>query len=259
MIAAALGIAGGALAATGLIGGASEDSPDPISVDYPAPDPVETEMVKLQLDNSIRLLGTIQDPALKEEILSMLPVASMSESDRKRFDTFYTSVKKQQASIATNQASKATGQDIDSMVERGALSSEAAQQMKLRNQAAMTAILKVYNKRAEASQIARSRQAYVNDASMGLSTADILTKVDEANQSLFRQATESGLNYFESRRENITGLENAVAKANAGVEIASNEAQADLVVGGLTSGIKSAADVWANKRYLDELKKVRGI
>lgn len=211
---AGVGIAGAIIAAGSHIGGMLADRPDEINVTYPAASEMEQRISKYQLEAARGLREKIDDPRILEDIYRMLPETKMSEADRAAFTNEFAHIKQQVATVGLNQAGQAMGQKLDDMVARGAMSQDEADRQRLKNEAAINAVMSIYNKKLDAARIGMARGQYLKNAQAGLQVGSAIQQVDQANRSIYNAVISQALQNLERRQAGQLGVQMGVEKAN---------------------------------------------
>ena len=251
-----LAIAGAILGGIGVLGGLFEDKPDPISIKYPGPSAIEQEVTKLQLQVARKLSKQISDPTIKQDIYKLLPETKMSAADRNAYTQEFAQIKQEMGVAALQQGEMALGQQLDDLVDRGAMSSEAAEKQKAQNKAAINAMANIWNKKADAARILMVRNQWTREQGQNLMAASSLADIDQGAKNLFNQVTGSALNYFNQRRQNVLGLQSAIANANTQMDIEASQTKQDFVMGTAMmagQGYLGQRQRLANQEYLESM------
>lgn len=194
---------------------------------------LDRKISSLQYEAAKELRSKIDNPQILEFIYSQLPTESMSESDMSAFTNEYTQIKQQVAAASMAEANKAAGQDLDNLVSRGVISQESANRQKLKNKAAVNAVVSIVNKKLDAARIGMARSKYFSDASTGLKTAEITGNIDEQARDIYSSVVSRALSNITHRQ----GLEanNANRVLDAQLQSNLNKAEANTeLIGGLT-------------------------
>lgn len=192
--------AGAALATAATAAANSLSGPDNVETPYAPPNPVESEIAKLQLNIARGLREQIDDPRVLESIYNQLPDTKMSEADRSAFTKEYTEIKKQVASVGAEQSKSAMGEKLDNLVSRGVMSQEAADKQQMKNNAAVNAVIKIYNKKLDAAQIGMSRSQYFRDANAGMAASSSISQVDSQSRRIYNDVINQAMNNMQRRR-----------------------------------------------------------
>ncbi len=239
---------GGGIAAIGLIGGLTQDEPDPINVNYPDPDPIEMEMARIQLKIARDLKEQIGDPKIMQEIFRLLPAEKMSAEDRAAFTDEYAQISQTIASTSLQQSSQAMGQDIQSLVDRGVIGQDTADRMRAKNESAISSVESILNKKLEANRIGMARGQFISKQSRNMSTAGLLAQVDDNTKRMFNVVSQNALSSLSKRRENIGGLQQALATTNNELSLSISGAKQDF-------GLQTA--ITAGTTYFERQKEKR--
>jgi len=213
---AGVGIAGAIIAAASHIAGNLQDGADDISVSYPDPNPVEKKIANFQLESARSLREKIDDPRILQTIYQQLPDTKMSAEDRAAFTEEYAQIKQRVAAMSAEQSNRAMGEELDSLVSRGVLSQEAADKQRIKNEAAVNAVLKIYNKKLDAARIGMARGQYLRDSELGIKNASAINEVDQRNRQIYNGVIQQALQNMERRQNVESYIDNKVADANTG-------------------------------------------
>ena len=208
-------------------------------------------MAKYQLETAREMQSKVNDPAVMEMVYKNLPTKNMMGADRARFATEYADIKKRIKTSGMTQANRAAGENLDSLVSRGVISSEFANKQKLKNQAATNAVIKIYNQKIDAEKRRVSRAQFMQDQATGLNAAGVAAEIDATNQAIYNNTISSALSNIsaketaEAQRHGAAAnaqLQMTMARRSANTEFGWNMADAASgVIGGL-GGVDGVVD-----------------
>jgi len=231
-------------------------APENIDVTYPEVTETEKEIASMQLNIVEQLQTRIGDPAVKELIYSSLPHTDMNEKDLAKYTMEFANIKKEVTEAGVDLASKSYGRNIDQMVARGQIRKETADQMKIENQAAVSAMKSVYNKKLEANRISMARNYFINKGKLGLQTAGVVASVDSMNKRLYADSLSGLSNWYQNQRKAKLGMDIEVSKANMGNQQFINDVNMDFITSLASVGINKYGSIKADKQYQDLLKNL---
>ncbi|MFH0959645.1 MAG: hypothetical protein V1897_13175 [Pseudomonadota bacterium] len=191
----ALIIAGAVVMAGSGIGASHEEGGNLLQEHYPAPSTEE----KLASDQLLQLATKLfdesqgQDPAFYKAVFEGLPQTKMDDAARGRLKAKYAEISRTADSAAMTEAGKAFGENIDSLVNRGAITPVMADKMKIQNQAQVRAMMSTLSKKWQATEIRDARNMWLGEQRSGARTVDVLADTRARNQSLLNQTIDFGL------------------------------------------------------------------
>jgi hypothetical protein len=193
----------------------------------------EKKVSQVQLRALSELRSKIEDPRILDFIYSSLPANRMSKEDQRRFTNEFSEIKQRVASIGLQESNRAMGQELNDLVARGVISSEAATKQRIKNEAAVNAVMNIYNKKMDAARIGMARGEFFKQAGEGMESASLVSSINQKNKEIYNNVVSTALNNLTHRQ----GLESNIANRQADATLMSNlnktEAKSDLI-GGLT-------------------------
>lgn len=234
----------------------SADSPDPIKIQYAEPTEQEKEISRKQLEIARALKDRVDNPSIAEEIYRNLPEMNMSNRDRAAFTSEFTRIKQDVVKAGMTIANQAYGQNIDSMVERGAMSPEHAARVKAENSAAVGAMAKIYNKKIDAARYGMARNAFIGKGKQGLATSSAIAQVDSVNKNLYQSTISQGLKYHQKERAAKAGFGLDVAGQNFRNDLSTQQLKTQFGTGLLDVGTRLIGDYKADQA-IEELTKLK--
>lgn len=249
-------LAGAGLALGGIFLGSNLDRPENISVDYPSPDPIEQEIVKLQLELAGRLRDKVNDPQLMKDIYSLLPEDKMSEEDRMRFTQEYAKISEDATLAAMGEAGKAMGRDIDELVDKGILTEKQGNEQRIENEARIRAMMSVLQKRLDASRIGFARNAWLKEQKSNLNEASVIANVDQTNRNLLNETVQSGLGYFQKRNAGEFNLQSSVNEANIKNYLSAEDTKSSFRSGIFKAAAETGLGILKDSKERQELEDI---
>lgn len=228
-------IAGAVIVIGSMIGANAEEPPEQVTINYPAPDPIEEEIAKMQLDIARKMKAQVDDPRIMQDIYKLLPEANMSPDDRTKFANEYTEIKKEVIATGMEQTNQAFGEKLDDLVSRGVMSQEQADRQRVKNESAINAITSIIGNRLDASQISAARNYFFKKGATNLLSASAIATVDQRARDIFTSAVKGGLSYYLQKAQNVTDFQIKEMMANTQFSIdiksAYNEFQRGALIG----------------------------
>ena len=241
---------GAALAGGTLVGGMLMEGADDINVQYPEPGPVEKQIAHLQLETARDLSAKVNDPKMREMIYKNLPEVKMSQADRMAYTKEVGDIKKQMASASMDMAGRAYGMSLDDAVSKGRMSQEQANSHRIKNEAALNATLKIYNKKLDASRISMARNKFFKEQNTKMRTGGLFQDIDSMNKRTLSTVMSNALGAQQQDRARKLNLKQSVQSANWQNELLTKGTRADLLLGmGEAFADTDAAKKMGNKVY----------
>lgn len=239
-------IAGGVGLAAGLVGQATNEPPAPATVDTKKyfKNPVAEQLAKDQLATAERLAAEANDPRIAEAIYSLLPADSMGPKDFAKYNDQFTKIKKGVTDFALRESEKMAGATLESLVERGVISSDQAERQKIQNRAKTDAIANIAKKRLTAQEHQMERDAFIRGGAEGLKTAGVLAreKFNKLGSSIEHE--DAARKYELAKEYGRSELETTLAGRNAEMSMGiSGQRFADMLNLG-TTAVGIGTDVW---------------
>jgi hypothetical protein len=250
-----VGIAGAIVTAVGQVGGLTQSGPGALNFDVPDENPIAKQIAKYQLQIAREMAGKMDDPRTKEAIYKLLPEADMSETDRSRFTEEYTDIKKEVAATGMQQVNQAVGRDLDELVRKGVISSEQAERQRMKNDANVSAVLSVINKRLDASRIRMARQEYIKKGMSGIEGASALAEVDESYRRAFNAAVGSGLDFGLRRAAQGQSLLTRAALQQEDTSLSEFATRKSFSMGSLLAAAETGSSIYSSRQAANERAK----
>lgn len=249
-------IAGAAIFAGGLMGGASTKSGgNRIEFHYPEPTPEEKEMAKLQLDMAKQLRGKIDDPRYMRDILKLLPKQNMDKEDLERFTMEFDEIDNQIGQVVLRESQKALGENLSDWVSSGRMTSKQAEDIERTSTAKLRAMENILAERGDATRIIFARKAFLGDQQQGLSVASLINDIDSKNKNLFNNVVQTGLDYAQTRAKNVMGLQSQQQSAQTQANISNYQTQNQFLMSALQMGastVSSGVNSYQNNQYMNQ-------
>jgi hypothetical protein len=190
-------VVGAALMATSAAGQATEEGGDMLKKPYPEPSDQEKIASKQMLDlaQSLYEKSAGSDPEFYKRVFEGLPATKMSDADKSRLAKSYDEISATVNKNAIMTAGQAFGEDMDSLVARGAMSPVQADAQKMKNDARVKAMMSILDKRWQATQSADARSMWLGQQKVNAQGVGLLENVRSKNQSMLNQVIDTGLKH----------------------------------------------------------------
>lgn len=191
----------------------------------------EKKISQIQFESARDLRSKIDDPRILEFIYSSLPADRMSEADQQRFTQEFSEIKQRVATIGLQESNRAMGQELDDLVARGVLSPQAATKQRIKNEAAVNAVISIYNKKLDAARIGMARGEFFKQAGERMGGASLVSQVNQRNREIYNNVVSGALSNLSHRQGVESNIANRQLSAALQGDIGKSEARGELISG----------------------------
>jgi len=205
---------GAGLTAASMAGTMLTKGPKDINVDYPEATPLEKQMAKMQFDAYLKIKEQVQDPTVLRDILDLLPSKNMAKEDLAKYEKEYQQTNAKLTQTAMEQANRAVGTDIKSLVDRGVISEEQGQQQLKVNSERINEMANIHFKKLESERLGRTRNDFISRSGQDMTSAGLIAKEQASGQNTMNAIVKNLLGQGQSEAGNRLNLASKVTTGN---------------------------------------------